>query len=87
MNQRDEPSAFTAVAAAVAAGTDAAAAGAAPALPGTCRRSLVGRLSELGVLVEKAMGGVAQDIEGGVVAAGASGHDMPQLYVFQTRPQ
>ncbi|KAG2494284.1 hypothetical protein HYH03_007637 [Edaphochlamys debaryana] len=48
------------------------------------RKAAVGKMAAVGWAVEKAMGGVPQDIEGGVVV-GADGQ--LTLHVFQTRPQ
>ncbi len=47
------------------------------------RRGVVQQMAAAGWAIEKAMGGVPQDIEGGVVVAG----DSVTLHVFQTRPQ
>ena len=47
------------------------------------------RLAAAGVAIETFFGGVAQDIEGGLVSAseGEVGEAAAQLYIFQSRPQ
>ena len=47
------------------------------------------RLAAAGVAIEAYFGGVAQDIEGGLVMAaeGEAAEAAAQLYIFQSRPQ